>query len=74
MIVLRLRWSEISGGDEAADDDQQVGGDGEPADVGAGEVKRAFGQHEQRAAQRQIVAVDEADEPEHQDHGRCGRR
>ena len=55
-------------GDKAADDDEQRRGDGQPADLVRRDVQRAFGQDEQRAGQRQIIPVDKADEPEHQDH------
>ena len=54
-------------GREAADAQHEGRADGEPADVGPGQMQRRFGQHQQRAGDHQIVALDKADEGEHGD-------
>ncbi len=54
-------------GREAAEDDDEGGPDGEGADLVGIEVQRLPRQHEERAAECQVVALDEADEPEHHD-------
>jgi hypothetical protein len=55
------------GGDEGADHDDERGRDSEPANLFGGQVQRLFCQHQQRAAECQVVALDEADRPEDED-------
>jgi hypothetical protein len=54
-------------GREAADAEHEGGCDGDPADVGLCQRQRLLGQHQQRAGDRQIVALDKADQGEHGD-------
>jgi len=51
-------------GRKSADAQHEGWADREPADVGAGELQRYFGQHQQRAGEHQIIALDKADEGE----------
>ena len=54
------------GSDETADDDQEGRSNDEPADLRAGQLQRALGQQEMRAAERKVIALDEAHRAEHQ--------
>ena len=67
ITVLRLTRSEIARGREGADHEEEDRRDREPANLLGGQMQRLLGQHQQRAAERQVVALDEADHPEHQD-------
>jgi hypothetical protein len=49
-------------GREAADAEHESRADGEPTDLGVGQLQRRFGQHQERARHHQIVALDKADE------------
>jgi hypothetical protein len=52
---------------EAAKAQHEGRADGQPADVGVGQVQRRLGQHQERAGHHQIVALDKADEGQHGD-------
>ena len=52
---------------EAADAEHQGRAGDEPADLGAGQMQRRLCQHQQGTGQRQIVALDKADESQHGD-------
>ena len=52
---------------KAADDDQESRPGGECAHRIGVHMQRRFGEHQQGAGQRQIIAFDKADKPEHQD-------
>ena len=54
-------------GQKAADAQHEGRADGEPLDVGPGQMQRRLGQHQERPGHHQIVALDKADEGEHGD-------
>ena len=53
---------------EAADGPHDGGTEEQPLDVGAGQMQRRLGQHQQRAGHKQIVALDKADEGQDEDN------
>jgi hypothetical protein len=55
------------GGHEGTHHDEEDGRCHQPANLLGGQMQRFLGQHQQRAAERQVVALDEADRPEHKD-------
>jgi hypothetical protein len=52
---------------EAAEAQHEGRADGEPTNVGVGQVQWRLGQHQQRTGHDQVVALDEADEGENGD-------
>ena len=54
-------------GREHAKHEEENRRDREPTNLLGGQMQRLLGQHEQRAGERHVVALDEADNPEHQD-------
>ena len=53
---------------KAADDDEESGPGGQRANRVGIHMQRSLGEHQQRAGQCQIVALDKADKAEHQDY------
>ena len=52
---------------EAGQRDDESGAENEEADICGREMKRSFGEDDQRAAERQIITLDKADQPQNQD-------
>jgi hypothetical protein len=67
ITVLRLRRSEIDAAVKAPTTTKRIGATASQRTLLGGQMQRLLGQHKQRAAERQVVALDEADHPEHQD-------
>jgi hypothetical protein len=66
-MLLRLKWSDTGGKKDAAEAQHEGRADGEPADVGVGQMQWRLGQHQERAGHHQIVALDKAYEGQYCD-------
>jgi len=67
ITVLRLQWSDTAENAKPPMHSMRVGPTAIQADVGLCQMQRLLGQHQQRAGDRQIVALDKADQGEHGD-------